>query len=134
MVVLRKADRLTRSLTFYTHRSSQKVADIQSEPSAEILFWDAGKQFQIRLRGKVMLSDGPSEIWDTFRDGTRRNYAAEPAAGDKIDHPEDIAGTPDPATFVVLTLVASTVETLWLGGAVHHRARFSDGASCWLAP
>ena len=134
MVVLRKADPANKTLVFYTHRRSGKVREIERNPGAEALYWNADHKLQIRLRGTVTISDGPDDVWDGFGEGTRANYSASPAAGEVISHPGQIGTGPDQAAFVVLTLTVFEVETLWLGGLVHHRALFTKEKACWLAP
>ena len=134
MVVLRAVDRETKRLTFYTHRASSKVAELDSNPQAEALVWDANRQFQIRLTGKVEIQDGPREIWDKFGPGTRRNYAAEPLPATPLSDPGEMEPTPDPHAFTVLTLHVDSFETLWLNKDVQRRARFTNGGAEWIAP
>ena len=134
MVVLREAEQAGQTLSFYTHSQSAKVEDLHQCPGAEALYWDRESKFQIRLRGDVNITDGPAEIWEAFGAGTRQNYAAHPAAGDPISRPGEIGGGPDPTMFVMLTLEIDQIETLWLGGAAHHRALFTNESANWLSP
>ena len=134
MVVLRAVDKDRRTLTFFTHRRSGKMKDLLTCPNAEIVVWDQTAQFQVRVRGTVNIRDGTKEVWEKFGSGTQLNYANDPAPGEPISEPDDRSSEPDRAMFVVLTLNAATVETLWLGGDVHRRARFENDLGCWLAP
>ena len=134
MVVLREANREANTLTIFTHRASGKVRELTRQPRAEILIWDPGLQFQVRLRVMIALSDGSADIWNRFGAATQRNYANTPVPGAEILEPRAVDPVPDPSTFVVLTAKLNEVETLWLAPDVHRRAVFTNERASWIAP
>ena len=54
-VVLREATRFPASLGFYTDVRSPKVAELRARPAASLLFWDAGRRWQVRASTSVVL-------------------------------------------------------------------------------
>ena len=136
MVVLRSADRNELSLTFYTHAGSDKVAELEAAPKAELLLWDASTSFQARLCVTVEAAAGSEELWNTFSDGARLNYVPTLEPGKAIDAPH----VPKPAgrdAFTVLTAQITSADILDLSGLPHKRAKFharNDFTGQWVAP
>jgi hypothetical protein len=136
MVVLRDVDRDGANLTFYTHAGSDKVAELQAVPNAEVLLWDATTSFQARLAVSVESAPGGQELWDTISKGARLNYVPTLEPGRVIEAPH----VPEPAgpdAFVVLTAQITAADILDLSAVPHKRAKFharDDFTGQWVAP
>ena len=134
LVVLRAAERKTGTLNFYTHRASSKVGELRTNPRCEVLVWDAEAHFQIRLRMTARVSDGPSDLWKSFGQGTRRNYAASPLPGTHLETADAFDPDADAAQFMVIACKIDEIETLHLGRSLQRRALFKPSSSIWIAP
>lgn len=143
-VVLRGLDAATRQLRLHTDARAAKVAELQAEPRATLMFYDAGAQLQLRLSGPVTLHRGDAvadAAWAASRDFSRMCYAIDPAPGQPITEPPPApldaeAGRPH---FCVVILHPSRLESLHLAASGHRRARFDWDASgaataTWLVP
>jgi pyridoxamine 5'-phosphate oxidase len=147
-VVLRAVDHPSRSLQFHTDRRSAKVAELQADPRASVLFYDAGWKVQIRIGGQATLHDEDlvgAEAWHRTRPMSRVCYTQSSAPGSIATEPA-VAVLPDPRgdafareNFVAVRITVLTLEWLYLAHAGHRRALFTyapDKAvtSTWLAP
>ena len=98
VMILRKADVSRRSLRFYTDRRSSKATSIvameNSDPPAEVVFYDPVSLSQIRAQGFVRVLDKESseKEWCLVPFGQRLVYCA-PDAGKPVDVPTH--GLPD---------------------------------------
>ncbi|MBT8460534.1 MAG: hypothetical protein HKP37_10660 [Boseongicola sp.] len=135
IVVLRGVDRDSRTLTFFTHSASQKVANFKEDERAKILFWCPEKSLQIRLSVTISMSPVNSRIWEKLGAGTRLNYAVDPTPGTPIEHPAAaLQATPKPSAMLQLDARVSEFETLWISPEGLRRAAFDNEQSRWIAP
>lgn len=143
-VVLRGIDPVTRQLRLHTDARAGKVAELEAEPRATLMFYDPGAQLQLRLAGRATLHRDDAladDAWAASRDFSRMCYAIEPAPGRAIAAPpaaplDSQAGRPH---FCAVILHLHTLESLHLAAGGHRRARFAwDQASTptatWLVP
>ena len=96
-VILRSADLAARRLGIFTDARSRKVADLEAEPRAELLFFDPACDIQLRLAGRAEIRIGDEAAWESAAPPSRRAYlvtappgtvSVEPVSG----LPSDIAG------------------------------------------
>lgn len=147
-VVMRAADRASRTLRFHTDRRSAKYAEMERHPFVSLLFYDAGEKVQIRVSGAAHLHAGGSPVGDAAWAGSlpmsRACYAQDVAPGARIAVP-----IPSPAAdlarpleglenFVAVVVDIRRVEWLFLFHSGHRRALYewNDGGEsrAWLAP
>ena len=143
MVVLRAVDRAAGRLALYSHTEAAKVAELEAEPTCELLVWDALAQFQIRLRGTASVRPGPDAIWDNMAGYERRLYAGSPGPGQQMDEAEDLTTyppTPDQGYFTLIDVALDQIETLHLTRDLHRRTSFrpiAEGGGwdgIWIVP
>lgn len=136
IVVLRGFDRVERTLTFYTHAQSAKVADLIASPRAEVLIWDAAHSLQIRLACTVSIAAASDALWAEQGDGARQNYASGATPGSEISAPGEGIGDPSQDLMTVLTARIEAIDALSLAKLPHRRARFAapDFTGVWIAP
>lgn len=133
IVVLRGADRAANTVTLFTDKASSKCAELDANPNASLLVWDAEAQFQIRLRVAITTAPGAQAIWARLPEAARATYGGAPRPGQPIPDPAAYQPAPDQARFWTLTCHITEIETLHLGQP-HKRANFCEGAQSWLAP
>ncbi len=154
VMVLRMADKDSRTLRFHTDSRSDKVNDVEARPPVSILVYDPEAAVQLRLSG-IGTIDASSELaqsaWASSTLFARRCYMTESAPGTVIDAPR--SGLPDwiegkmptdeqvaPArpNFAILLVTLTSIEWLSLANTGHWRARYGfDDDRCtgaWLIP
>ncbi len=151
-VVLRHADRDTRTLHLHTDLRSGKIAHLRANPHHSWHFFD-GKKVQLRARAVASLHHDDAladSAWSNLSPGSLRAYCSS-GPGAQRDQPDtglpdgwfdaplslaDVAGRR--ANFCVVAARVLSLEVLYLSRAGHRRALFTyDGesvASTWLVP
>ncbi|MBL4918744.1 pyridoxamine 5'-phosphate oxidase family protein [Szabonella alba] len=136
MVVLRGADRAAGRLEIHTDTATAKVTALQADPRAELVFWDAGADLQIRAALRVSILPQAAGRWAQIPESSRMAYGTRPAPGSPIPSAFAYDKTPDPARFAALIGQVEAFDLVHLGPR-HRRARFlaADGwRGQWLAP
>lgn len=154
-VVLRSADAAQWALTFHTDRRSGKIRELEREPRATIVAYDAGSKIQLRCWGKVSVHSGDrraADAWARSQPHSRIGYRQALPPGTSLATPRCAASDPDVAqsallaqpaagleNFVVLALAIEQMEWLYLAHLGHRRARFARSpsgriTSTWLVP
>lgn len=150
-VILRSADLAARRLGIFTDARSRKVADLESNPFAELLFYDPACDIQLRLSGRAEVRPGDEAAWASAAPPSRRAYlvtappgtpSLEPVSG----LPADVAGIipslermeEGRVNFAYVEIVISGADIVVLSRAGHRRARIryrADGEHAeWLVP
>ena len=147
-VVLRGWDADTRTVRVHTDRRTPKVAELRANPATAVHMYDARRKLQLRLGGTVSLhaDDAPAaKAWAATRAMSRLCYQVTRTPGSRVSDPADVASDADATGqgvdhFLVLNIVVSQIEWLYLAHAGHRRAAFGwDGdagrwAGHWLVP
>lgn len=87
-VILREVNLEDRTLLFYTDARSDKVSHLKRAPYLSWLFWDPGKQIQVRARTAAALHQGDeiaAKHWAGINLEGRKNYAGERAPGSSAE-------------------------------------------------
>lgn len=139
MVVLRRTDRASASVSVYTDLRSAKITELMQEPRASLLVWEQKAHLQIRLRVHVEIKSGEAvaEQWQRVPQAARKVYGSQPPPGTPIDYPEQLSAQANPGSFAVLVCNIKEIETLYLGPDMHRRAKFCADTAWvgqWLAP
>ena len=143
-VVLRQVDAVAGQLTFYTDSRSLKVAQLQAQASAVLVFWSARLSWQLRVRvACTVITSGPEveALWQ----GVKQSAAADdylsplpPGAVLPLD-----SGTADAAkasasapthSFALLRAQVLQMDWLELSREGHRRAQLSSTTWAWLTP
>ena len=145
-VVLRGFDPEARVLRFHTDRRTGKVSELRRVPAASLLFYDARAKIQVRVAGSAQVHQGDAvaeAAWAGTRPFSRLCYRQAAAPGATIDDPATGLGEPSDdgfARFVVVRVVMTALDWLYLSAQGHRRARFvwsPDTArpeASWVAP
>jgi pyridoxamine 5'-phosphate oxidase len=135
-VVLRSADAGSGQLVFFTDSRSPKVAELQANPAAALVFWSRRLQWQLRVGVRaVVQTEGPQV------DAAWARVSQSAAAGDYLSS-QAPGSALQPATATVseqhhLAVIAAQVEELdWLelSREGHRRARVLGSEVQWLVP
>ncbi|MDO9200138.1 MAG: pyridoxamine 5'-phosphate oxidase family protein [Hydrogenophaga sp.] len=140
-VVLRQAREPVGELAFFTDGRSPKVAELQAQPQALLVFWSARLRWQLRVAARCeVLTDGP-EV-----DTAWARVGQSAAAGDYLTAQPPgqpwAEGELEPVTASTgahhLAVVRARVQTMdWLALGLdgqHRRARIEGQALTWLTP
>ncbi|MEM9884308.1 MAG: pyridoxamine 5'-phosphate oxidase family protein [Bacteroidota bacterium] len=144
-VVLRETDTKKRRLIIYTDLRTQKVADIQVNPQASLVFWDKGKNTQIRASGTVHLhqkDEVAKKYWDKIPAKNRRDYATKQAPGSEKEgdylpaywQEEELDASKTEVHFehfAVLIVEVNQLDFLLLKREGHSRAKFEWKEEQW---
>jgi pyridoxamine 5'-phosphate oxidase len=156
VLVLRAADRPSRTLRLHTDSRTAKVEEIAREPRVSLLFYDAGARLQLRASGLAHVArdgDVADAAWAATRMLGRRCYTAPLAPGSPAPGP--VSGLPEALehreptraesesgrpNFSVVLIRLEELEFLQLAFAGHRRGAFrisADGngwTGRWLIP
>jgi len=150
-VILRFADEAHRTLGFFTDARSPKVAELQQNPRAALLFHDPRCDMQLRLSGRAEIRVGDEVAWARAAAPSRRAYLVTAAPGTLSPGPvsglpSDVEGIIPPlgrleegrANFALIEFRVEERDMLILSRAGNRRARFRlEGgreAASWLVP
>ncbi len=143
MVVLRHADKGTRSLVFHTDKRSQKVSELNESGQAAWLFFDPVSAIQIRATSLVIKHHNDEvtrQLWQEVPRHPRQNYAHPQAPGTELE--SGLAGSLSDqealCNFLVVDCEVTFLDWLQIRPEGQLRARFNwDGQtwnSQWVAP
>ncbi len=148
IVVLRDGDRDARTLRFHTDRRSQKVAEINRDARATMLFFDPVAKVQLRVLGAATVHHDDavsSAAWSNTRSFSRICYRVRPGPGVKIETPSDLefqdGGEDDDGgrdMFCAVVFSVDAIEWLFLAHQGNRRLVFDwrNGSleTTWLVP
>ena len=138
MVALRDADRDAGGLTVQTDLASRKVAELEANPLATLLFWWPDASLQIRARARVTVESGATldPDWAALPQESRRNYGGRPPPSTPMPAAGDYRETAERDRFGRLVAELTGLDLVHLG-SFHRRAEYTrdDGfEGQWLAP
>jgi pyridoxamine 5'-phosphate oxidase len=128
----------TNALMFISDRRSEKTAQIQKNPKAEVCWYFTKTREQFRLSGQLVLvsaetqqirlAEARTQLWKNISDSARLQFAwPQP----KAERDETAAFAPPPCdhqdpppTFCLLYLVVSSVDHLELRGEPQNRCLY----------
>lgn len=153
-VFLRGMDAPARRLTAFTDARSRKVAEIERDPRAALLFYDPLSDIQVRLTGRSAIhraGEPADNAWESAAPSSRRAYlvTAPPgslSAGPVSGLPADVEGVIPPLekleegrkNFALLEFIFEEADVVVLSRTGHRRARIRFSAVAaqgeWLVP
>ena len=135
-VVLRSADAGSGQLVFFTDSRSPKVAELQANPAAALVFWSRRLQWQLRVGVRaVVQTEGPQvdAAWARVgQSAAAGDYLSAQAPGSVVDA-ATTSGTAQ-HHFAVVTAQVEHWDWLELSRDGHRRARLVDRGVEWLVP
>ena len=142
-VVLRGYDRKNQSIIFHTNNLTNKISEIQNNPSVGALFYDRKEKVQIRLNGDAVISNMDQyckERWDKMSSQSQECYYQNIAPGKDIKYPEIVKNQLEnklSKNFTVITINIHKIEWLYLSSTGHTRVKFlkdREFSGQWIAP
>jgi pyridoxine/pyridoxamine 5'-phosphate oxidase len=143
-VVLRQVDAVATQLTFYTDSRSPKVAQLQAQASAVLVFWSARLNWQLRVRVTCsVITSGPEveALWQGVKQSAAAGDYLSPLPPGAVLSPG--SGTADAAkanapapthSFALLRVQVLQMDWLELSREGHRRAQLSANSWEWLTP
>lgn len=135
-VVLRKADRASQRFKVFTDQRSPKVAQLQANPDAQLVFWCPDRQWQLRARVTARIdanSDQTAAIWTRVRQtAAAGDYLTADAPGSLLS--DQVPLSADQHALCVLEFQVRSLDWLMLSRQGHRRARLEQGRLVWLTP
>ncbi len=125
----------TNVLMFISDRRSEKNAQIQQNPNAEVCWYFTKTREQFRLSGQLIvvsaetehshLADARKDLWQKLSDSARLQFAWPQPKGERAEILAFSPPVPDaqlpPATFCLLCLAVNRVDHLELRGEPQNR-------------
>jgi pyridoxine/pyridoxamine 5'-phosphate oxidase len=136
MVVLRQADRQTRSLWFHTDSRSRKALELLKFGHASWLFFDPGDGVQIRVQSRVNFHQKDAlchELWQGLPVESRVNYSSRQSPGKPMvtAPPSRLEDQDAFLNFLVIECIATHIDWLRLSPDGHQRAKFHWNGTSW---
>jgi hypothetical protein len=143
-VVLRQVDAVAGQLTFYTDSRSPKVAQLQAQAAAVLVFWSARLSWQMRVRVNCSVITFGPEV-ETLWQGVKQSAAAgdylsplPPGAalppGSGMADAAKANATAPTHSFALLRAQVLQMDWLELSRDGHRRAQLSANTWAWLTP
>lgn len=142
-VVLRQVDAQAGRLTFYTDSRSPKVAQLQAQASAMLVFWSARLSWQLRVRVLCsVISSGPEveALWQKVQQSAAAGDYLSPLPPGAVlpqGSTADLGAVNVPVPAHSLAIVRAQVlqmDWLELSREGHRRAQMSADTWDWLTP
>ncbi len=137
-VVLRHVSSAQSLVEIQTDVASDKVAAVRANGLAEILFWHAASDLQVRLKGDMTVQTGSEvdALWPSIPAPSRLNYGSFPETGTAIGSAYAYEKLGLSKSLAVLRLRVAELDVVEMGDQ-HRRAVFKeiDGwKGQWLVP
>jgi hypothetical protein len=141
-VVLRQVDAVAGQLTFYTDSRSPKVAQLQAQVSAVLVFWSARLSWQLRVRvACTVITSGPEveALWQGVSQSAAAGDYLSPRPPGAVLSPgrgtADTANAPAPThSFALLRAQVLQMDWLELSRDGHRRAQLGANTWDWITP
>ena len=139
-VILRGVNVSTKQLTFYTDSRSPKVAQLQANANAMLVFWSKRLNWQLRVKVTIkVITEGEQlqKIWQIVSQSqSAGDYLSLQSPGELLDKTVNTATqtSQNKVHFAVLMADVVTIDWLALGRDGHQRAKFDSEGFHQLAP
>ncbi|MFK7963522.1 MAG: pyridoxamine 5'-phosphate oxidase family protein [Burkholderiaceae bacterium] len=143
IVVLRSFSRKRRKALIYTDQRTPKVAQVQRNPLASLVFFDSRRTIQIRANGSAQIISSGIEhanVWQKMSEGAKRDYTSVLSPGNAQSAPDSSPTNmaDQPSHFTMIELSVTTIDWLMISRQGHRRALFDwDGdkaSQTWVTP
>lgn len=141
-IVLRRVNPVERKLVVYTDRRSPKVSHLENQPRVEWLFYDPASRVQVRLAGRLVVSQDETLndlLWRETPEANRRNYRTSAAPGAPLEMETPMHDTSTGReNFCVLEGSVDAMDYLQLLPEQHLRAQWTwqsgEWSGSWVVP
>jgi pyridoxamine 5'-phosphate oxidase len=129
-VVLRKFDPKQLLFTIYTDARTPKITSLIALPFAELLFYDARKLTQLRVRAKCIEQSKDEVAFSQQHENAQKDYTTNIAPGQPIKSMDEVTYLEE-NHFVKLVFKAEKIDFLKLMRPNHQRAIFEFKDDQW---
>jgi len=130
-VVLRAYDAAEKTFCIYTDARSQKVEELDHNPSAKILFYDPQQLLQLVVSVRLISKIADSDFYAQLPEKLKKDYATVRAPGTPLEVADTIEYDFDSGHFVKLIFEAEHFECLKLQRPHHRKGQFSKVHQKW---
>ena len=152
IVVLRKSDKENNLVQFHSDIRSDKIAKLEANKNAAMLFYDKEEKIQVRLKVECNINhqnDVTKQSWEKTQHISRKCYLVDngpgtesnkPTSGlkpelDNFDYSKE-KSEEGYKNFTVIQCNIKSIEWLYLAAKGHRRAKFDleSNKETWLVP
>ena len=152
IVVLRKSDAENNLVQFHSDIRSDKIAKLEANKNAAMLFYDKEEKIQVRLKVECNINhqnDVTKQSWEKTQHISRKCYLVDngpgtesiaPTSGlkpelDNFDYSKE-KSEEGYKNFTVIQCKIKSIEWLYLAAKGHRRAKFDleNNKETWLVP
>mgnify|MGYP003320909073 FL=1 len=152
IVVLRKSDKENNLVQFHSDIRSDKIAKLEANKNAAMLFYDKEEKIQVRLKVECNINhqnDVTKQSWEKTQHISRKCYLVDngpgtesnkPTSGlkpelDNFDYSKE-KSEEGYKNFTVIQCNIKSIEWLYLAAKGHRRAKFDlkNNKETWLVP
>ena len=152
IVVLRKSDKENNLVQFHSDIRSDKIAKLEANKNAAMLFYDKEEKIQVRLKVECNINhqnDVTKQSWEKTQHISRKCYLVDngpgtesnkPTSGlkpelDNFDYSKE-KSKEGYKNFTVIQCNIKSIEWLYLAAKGHRRAKFDleNNKETWLVP
>ena len=152
IVVLRKSDAENNLVQFHSDIRSDKIAKLEANKNAAMLFYDKEEKIQVRLKVECNINhqnDVAKQSWEKTQHISRKCYLVDngpgtesiaPTSGlkpelDNFDYSKE-KSEEGYKNFTVIQCKIKSIEWLYLAAKGHRRAKFDleNNKETWLVP
>ena len=130
-IILRKVDKKTKMLFFYSDSRSRKVLNIIQNNNVTVHLYEPRFKLQVQLYGHAKIennSEKTKNIWSSLNSFSKKNYLSVLSPGEKIDSLDNLKyNTDNEEAFYNLSLIyfkVSKLECLQLSDIKNIRVEF----------
>ena len=130
-IILRKVDKKTKMLFFYSDHRSRKVLNIKQNNNVTVHLYEPRFKLQVQLYGYANIenkTEKTKDIWNSLKSFSKKNYLSELPPGEKINSLDDLKyNTDNEEAFYNFSLIyfkVSKLECLQLSEIKNIRVEF----------
>ena len=130
-IILRKVDKKTKMLFFYSDSRSRKVLNIKQNNNVTVHLYEPRFKLQVQLYGYANIenkTEKTKDIWHSLKSFSKKNYLSELSPGEKINSLDDLKYNADNEeafyNFSLIYFKVSKLECLQLSEIKNIRVEF----------
>ena len=130
-IILRKVDKKTKLLFFYSDSRSRKVLNIKQNNNATVHLYEPRFKLQVQLYGHANIENKTEKIkniWSSLNSFSKKNYLSVLSPGEKINNLDNLKYNKDNEeafyNFSLIYFKASKLECLQLSDIKNIRVEF----------
>ena len=130
-IILRKVDKETKMLFFYSDSRSRKVLNIKQNDNVTVHLYEPRFKLQVQFYGHANIENKTEKtrcIWNNLNNFSKKNYLSELSPGEKINSLDDLKYNEDNEeafyNFSLISFKVSKLECLQLSDVKNIRVAF----------